>query len=76
MGRHRGFQWQLYDEVLGPWKPFPDIIHDSLRKTLERFNLPYRKADSQALVDAVPTCRAPTSRCLKRGGRWRRATRW
>ena len=29
--------------------------HDSLRKTLERFNLPYRKADSQALVDAVPT---------------------
>lgn len=49
------FKWQRYDEVLGPWKPFPDVIHDSLRKTLERFNLPYRKADSQAIVDAVPT---------------------
>jgi 2-haloacid dehalogenase len=49
------FKWQRLDEVLGPWKPFPDVIHDSLRKTLERFNLPYRKADSQAIVDAVPT---------------------
>jgi 2-haloacid dehalogenase len=49
------FKWQRLDEVMEPWKPFPDIIHDSLRKTLERFNLPYRKADSQALVDAVPT---------------------
>ena len=51
----KSFQWQRYDEVLGPWKPFPDIIHDSLRKTLERFDLPYRKADSQAIVDAIPT---------------------
>jgi 2-haloacid dehalogenase len=49
------FKWQRLDEVLGPWKPFPDVIHDSLRKTLQRFNLPYREADSQAIVDAVPT---------------------
>jgi 2-haloacid dehalogenase len=49
------FKWQRYDEVLGPWKPFPDVIHDSLRKTLERFGLPYRREDSQAIVDAVPT---------------------
>ncbi|MGW3960038.1 haloacid dehalogenase type II [Amycolatopsis sp. NPDC005003] len=49
------FRGQRLDEVLGPWKPFPDVIHDSLRKTLERFKLPYRKADSQAIVDALPT---------------------
>jgi 2-haloacid dehalogenase len=49
------FKWQRHDEILGPWKPFPDVIHDSLRKTLERFNLPYRRDDSQAMVDAVPT---------------------
>jgi 2-haloacid dehalogenase len=49
------FKWQRHDEILGPWKPFPDVIHDALRKTLERYNLPYRKADSQAMVDAVPT---------------------
>lgn len=51
----KSFAWQRFDEVLGPWKPYPDVIHDSLRKTLERFNLPYRKADSQVIVDAIPT---------------------
>ena len=51
----KSFAWQRLDEVLGPWKPFPDVIHDSLRKTLERYNLPYRKSDSQAIVDALPT---------------------
>jgi 2-haloacid dehalogenase len=51
----QSFKWQRLDEVLGPWKPYPDILHDSLRKTLERFNFPYRRADSQAIVDAVPT---------------------
>jgi 2-haloacid dehalogenase len=49
------FKWQRLDEVLGPWKPFSAVIHDSLRKTMERFNLPYREADAQAIVDAVPT---------------------
>jgi 2-haloacid dehalogenase len=49
------FKWQRLDEVMEPWKPFSDIIHDSLRKTLERFGLPYREADGQAIVDAVPT---------------------
>ena len=49
------FKWQRLDEVLGPWKPFSDVIHDSLRKTLERFHLPYREADGQAIADAVPT---------------------
>ena len=50
-----GFKWQRLDEVLGPWKPLSEVIHDSLRKTLERFDLPYRKSDSQAIVDAIPT---------------------
>jgi 2-haloacid dehalogenase len=49
------FKWQRLDEVLGPWKPFAEIIHDSLRKTSERFNVPYPEAAGQAIVDAVPT---------------------
>jgi 2-haloacid dehalogenase len=49
------FRCQRLDEVLGPWKPFSDVICDSLRKTLERFHLPYRDADGQALYEAVPT---------------------
>jgi 2-haloacid dehalogenase len=51
----KSFQWQRLDEVLGPWKPLYDVIHDSLRKTLERFGFEYRRADSQAIVDALPT---------------------
>jgi 2-haloacid dehalogenase len=51
----KSFAAQRLDEVLGPWKSFSDVIHDSLRKTLERFKLPYREADGQAIVDAVPT---------------------
>jgi 2-haloacid dehalogenase len=51
----KSFAAQRLDEVLGPWKPFSDVIHDSLRKTLERFKFPYREADGQAIVDAVPT---------------------
>jgi 2-haloacid dehalogenase len=51
----KSFAAQRLDEVLGPWKPWPEVIHDSLRKALERFDLPYRKGDSQAIVDAVPT---------------------
>ncbi len=49
------FKWQRLDEVLGPWKPLTEVIHDSLRKTMERFDLPYRRSDSQAIVDAIPT---------------------
>jgi 2-haloacid dehalogenase len=49
------FRWQRLDEVLGPWKPFSDVIHDSLRKTLARFGLPYRETDGQAIADAIPT---------------------
>ncbi len=49
------FRVQRIDEILGPWKPYPDVVRDSLRKALGRLGLPYRDADGQALVDAVPT---------------------
>ena len=51
----KDFEGQRFDEVLGPWKPYPDVVKDSFRKTLKRWNLEYREADGQALVDAVPT---------------------
>jgi 2-haloacid dehalogenase len=51
----KDFEGQRFDEVLGPWKPYSDVLKDSFRKTLERWNLEYREADGQALVDAVPT---------------------
>ena len=51
----KDFEVQRLDEVLGAWKPYPDVVKDSFRKALERWGLPYREADGQALVDAVPT---------------------
>ena len=43
------------DEVLGPWKPYPDVVRNSVRRTLERFGAEYEDSDGQAFVDAVPT---------------------
>jgi 2-haloacid dehalogenase len=51
----KDFEGQRFDEVLGAWKPYPDVLKDSFRKTLARWGLEYREADGQALVDAVPT---------------------
>ena len=47
------FEAQRLDEVLGPWKPYLEVVKQSFRTTLELWNLEYREADGQALVDAV-----------------------
>jgi 2-haloacid dehalogenase len=49
------FEVQRFDQVLGPWKPYREVVKDSLRRTLERWQLEYREADGRAIVDAVPT---------------------
>lgn len=49
------FEAQRFDEVLGAYKPYPDVVKDSLRKTMQRWGIEYRDADGQALVDAVPS---------------------
>lgn len=43
------------DEILGDWRPYPDVIRNALRKTCDRWNLPFRESDAQAIVEAVPT---------------------
>jgi 2-haloacid dehalogenase len=48
------FRVQRIDEIMC-WKPYQDVVRDSFRKTLERWRLPYREADGNALVEAVPT---------------------
>lgn len=49
------FEGQRFDEVLGAYKPYPDVVKDSLRKTMQRWGIEYRDTDGQTLVDAVPT---------------------
>ena len=57
-----------FDEVLGAWKPYPEVMHRSLERTCRRWGIAFDPADAQAIVEAVPTGgRTPT--CQRR---WRK----
>jgi len=51
----RDFSSYRYDEVLGPWKPYGDVIKNATRRTCERWGIDYVEAEGQAFYDAVPT---------------------
>lgn len=44
-----------FDEVLGAWKPYPDVLHRALERTCLRWCVPFRSEDAQAIVDAIPS---------------------
>ena len=43
------------DECMGEWKPFHQIVGDSLQRTLHRFGLEYRESDGRAVYEEIPT---------------------
>ncbi|WP_323796121.1 haloacid dehalogenase type II [Nisaea sp.] len=44
-----------FDEVLGEWKPYADVLHRALERTCLRWNIAFRQEDANAIVEAVPT---------------------
>ena len=44
-----------YDEVLGDWKPYSDVIGRALERCCRQWNLPCAAADVDAIVTAIPT---------------------
>ncbi|WP_028464462.1 haloacid dehalogenase type II [Nisaea denitrificans] len=44
-----------FDEVLGDWKPYADVLHRALERTCRRWNIAFRPEDADAIVEAVPT---------------------
>lgn len=44
-----------FDEVLGAWKPYPGVLHRALERTCRRWGIAFDPADTQAIVDAIPT---------------------
>ncbi|WP_186420553.1 haloacid dehalogenase type II [Bosea sp. CS1GBMeth4] len=42
------------DEVLGPWKPYPDVVHRAVERTCKLHGIAYDPADAQRIVDEVP----------------------
>ena len=44
-----------YDEVLGPWKPYADVIRNATARVCARWGIDYVEAEGQALYDAIPS---------------------
>ena len=49
------FSAYRFDEVLGNWKPYADVIKTALRRCCKRWGLQYNAAEAQQLYDAIPT---------------------
>ncbi len=44
-----------FDEILGSWKPYADVLHDALERTCRKWNITFAKEDAEAIYQAVPT---------------------
>ena len=49
------FSSYRYDEVLGDWKPYADVIKNATRRVCKRWDIDYVEAEGQAFYDAVPS---------------------
>jgi 2-haloacid dehalogenase len=49
------FSAYRFDEVLGAWKPYADVIKAALRRCCTRWGVPYHDAEAQQLYEAIPT---------------------
>ncbi len=44
-----------FDEVLGPWKPYAEILCTALERTCQRWGIEYRDNEGMRYYEAVPT---------------------
>ncbi len=44
-----------YDEVLGDWKPYPDVIGGALERCCRQWKLHFDAADVDVIVSAIPS---------------------
>jgi 2-haloacid dehalogenase len=44
-----------FDEVMGDWKPYRDIVHSALKRSCKRHGLNFLDEHAQRVYDAVPT---------------------
>ena len=51
----RDFSSYRLDEVLGAWKPYAEVIHNSVQRTCKLWKVEFRPADAQRIYEAVPT---------------------
>ncbi|BBK33135.1 2-haloacid dehalogenase [Stella humosa] len=51
----RDFAAYRFDEVLGDWKPYADVLMNAVERTCKLWRIPFRPADGKAIYEAVPT---------------------
>lgn len=51
----KDFNWYRFDEVMGAWKPYVDVLKSALERTCRKHGIAFREAEGQAIYDAVPT---------------------
>ncbi len=51
----RAFEDLRFRAILGPYRPYREVLRQSLAHAMGQFGLPYRDEDGAALVAAVPT---------------------
>jgi 2-haloacid dehalogenase len=49
----RDFRAYRMDEVLGPYKPYQQVLRDSWQRACNHWRIQYRPSDTDAIVDAV-----------------------
>ncbi|MCY1504949.1 (S)-2-haloacid dehalogenase [compost metagenome] len=49
------FRAYRLDEVLGDWKPFREVVCNSIERTCRKWKLQYREEDALQIYNAVPT---------------------
>ncbi|MCU0819226.1 MAG: haloacid dehalogenase type II [Beijerinckiaceae bacterium] len=51
----RSFSAYRLDEVLGAWKPYAEVVHNSLERTCRKHGVPFRPEDALRIYNEVPT---------------------
>ncbi|MEM9563313.1 MAG: haloacid dehalogenase type II [Actinomycetota bacterium] len=49
------FRAYRFDEVLGPWKPYPEVLFDAFERCCRTWSIACTSDDGEAIVRAVPT---------------------
>ncbi|EKG22128.1 Haloacid dehalogenase/epoxide hydrolase [Macrophomina phaseolina MS6] len=49
------FSGYRVDEVLGPYKPYRDVILNAIRRTCERTGVPYDASEAESFYAAIPS---------------------
>ncbi len=51
----KNFAAYRLDEIMGDWKPYADVVHNSLERACKRNNVAFRDDDARTVYERVPT---------------------